>query len=64
MKQFPEPFILNFYHFAVWIPQETLKAADCISLNHCVLLLRNLFHIRSGVASNGEASLSHQCLIR
>ncbi|KAK3776267.1 hypothetical protein RRG08_039856 [Elysia crispata] len=45
------------------LSKETLKAADCISLNHCVLLLRNLFHIRSGVASNGEASLSHQCLI-
>ncbi|RUS90160.1 hypothetical protein EGW08_002039, partial [Elysia chlorotica] len=43
--------------------KESLETAECISLNHCVLLLRNLFHIRSGSASNREASLSHQSLI-
>ncbi|GFS12262.1 timeless [Elysia marginata] len=43
--------------------KETLKTADCVGLNHCILLLRNLFHIRSGTASDEEASISHQCLI-
>ncbi|GFN75745.1 protein timeless, partial [Plakobranchus ocellatus] len=44
------------------LDKETLKPADCICLNHCILLLRNLFHIRSNTSSTEQASLSHQCL--
>lgn len=43
--------------------KETLKTSDCVSLNHCVLLLRNMFHIRSGTAPTEEDTLAHQCLI-
>ncbi|KAI8743685.1 protein timeless isoform X1, partial [Biomphalaria glabrata] len=45
------------------LKKETLEPADCQCLNHCLLLLRNLVHIKPGASNTHQASLVHQCLI-
>ncbi|XP_059170708.1 protein timeless-like, partial [Physella acuta] len=43
--------------------KDVLEPADCQCLNHCVLLLRNLFHVKPGTAPSDQASIAHQCLV-
>lgn len=45
------------------LDKEILDPADCQCLNYCVLLLRNLFHIKPGTLASDQASIAHQCLI-
>ncbi|BFZ00621.1 hypothetical protein BsWGS_03660 [Bradybaena similaris] len=45
------------------LKKEPLEPADIQCLNYCIILLRNLFHVRPGTSPTDQASLAHQCLI-
>ncbi|KAH9488542.1 hypothetical protein Btru_062148 [Bulinus truncatus] len=45
------------------LKKEVLEPADCQYLNHSLLLLRNLLHMKPGASNGHQAVLAHQCLI-
>ncbi|XP_012943985.1 protein timeless [Aplysia californica] len=45
------------------LAKEKMDVPSCQCLNYCLLLLRNLFHIRPNSTPNSQATIAHQCLV-